>query len=53
MLRLTDFYAAGLAARDPTKQAGVLQLLEKTLDVTKFPPKSLLQDLANYWHTEQ
>ncbi len=45
--------AAGLAVRDPIKQAGILDLLEKTLEVTRFPSKSLLRDLTNHWQGEQ
>jgi hypothetical protein len=52
MINVRALYAAGLAVQDPAKQAAVLHLLEKSLDVTKFPPQSLLQDLANHWHTE-
>jgi hypothetical protein len=44
--------AAGLCVQDPVRQTEILQLLENTLDVTKFPPKTLLNDLANYWQTE-
>jgi len=47
------FEPAGLAVRDPVKQAGILQLLEKTLEVTRFPPKSLLQDLTRHWQAVQ
>jgi hypothetical protein len=50
---LADSEAAGLAARDPVKQACVLDLLEKTLEITRFPPKSLLADLTNQWHTQR
>ncbi|PSN75236.1 hypothetical protein BS50DRAFT_478815 [Corynespora cassiicola Philippines] len=42
-------YAAGLCVQTPSKQSAILQLLEKILDVGKFPPKTLLADLANYW----
>ncbi|KAF1850129.1 uncharacterized protein K460DRAFT_350230 [Cucurbitaria berberidis CBS 394.84] len=42
-------YAAGLCVQNPAKQTAILHLLEKTLDITKFPPKTLLNDLANYW----
>ncbi|KAL5113334.1 hypothetical protein ACEQ8H_008797 [Pleosporales sp. CAS-2024a] len=45
-------YAAGLCVQDPAKQAAILQLLESTLDITKFPPKTLLSDLAKYWRSE-
>ncbi|KAF2027142.1 hypothetical protein EK21DRAFT_72633 [Setomelanomma holmii] len=45
-------YAAGLCVQDPNKQAAILQLLEKTLDITKYPPNSLLTDLTNYWRAE-
>ncbi|KAH7381413.1 hypothetical protein DE146DRAFT_285460 [Phaeosphaeria sp. MPI-PUGE-AT-0046c] len=45
-------YAAGLCVQNPAKQAFILQLLESTLDITKFPPKTLLNDLANYWRAE-
>ncbi|KAJ4984346.1 hypothetical protein SVAN01_10187 [Stagonosporopsis vannaccii] len=53
MINVRALYAAGLAVRDPVKQAGILQLLERTLEVTKFPPKSLLQDLTRHWQAEQ
>ncbi|KAH6629175.1 hypothetical protein C7974DRAFT_311179 [Boeremia exigua] len=53
MINVRALYAAGLAVRDPVKQAGVLHLLEKTLEVTRFPPKSLLQDLTTHWQAEQ
>jgi hypothetical protein len=49
---LTDNNTAGLCVQNPVKQTAILQLLENTLDVTKFPPKTLLNDLANYWRTE-
>ncbi|KAH7119681.1 hypothetical protein B0J11DRAFT_66232 [Dendryphion nanum] len=42
-------YAAGLCVQSPAKQHAVLQLLEKTLDISKFPPKSLLADLVKFW----
>ncbi|KAF1953123.1 hypothetical protein CC80DRAFT_518479 [Byssothecium circinans] len=29
--------------------AEILRLLEKTLEITKFPPKTLLDDLTSYW----
>ncbi|KAF2825260.1 hypothetical protein CC86DRAFT_41019 [Ophiobolus disseminans] len=45
-------YVAGLCVQDPAKQAEILHLLEKTLDTTKCPPKTLLGDLANYWRAE-
>ncbi|KAF2675808.1 hypothetical protein K458DRAFT_323648 [Lentithecium fluviatile CBS 122367] len=45
-------YAAGLCVQTPVKQSAILQLLEKTLNVTKFPPKTLLDDLASYWRAE-
>ena len=48
----TDEVAAGLCVQTPVKQSAVLQLLEKTLDITKFPPKTLLDDLASYWRVE-
>ncbi|KAF3042689.1 hypothetical protein E8E12_007553 [Didymella heteroderae] len=53
MINVRALYAAGLAARDPVKQAGVLQLLERTLEITKFPPKSLLHDLTTHWQAQQ
>ncbi|KAJ4333241.1 hypothetical protein N0V95_009475 [Ascochyta clinopodiicola] len=53
MINVRALYAAGLAVRDPVKQAAVVRLLDQTLDITKFPPKSLLEDLATYWRTEQ
>ncbi|PVI05562.1 hypothetical protein DM02DRAFT_516492 [Periconia macrospinosa] len=42
-------YAAGLSVQIPDRQAAILQLLGDTLDVTKFPPKTLLDDLVDYW----
>ncbi|KAH5412819.1 hypothetical protein HBI23_158080 [Parastagonospora nodorum] len=45
-------YAAGLCVQNPVKQSAIYQLLESTLDVTKFPPKTLLNDLAKYWRAE-
>ncbi|KAK7179478.1 hypothetical protein PSPO01_14490 [Paraphaeosphaeria sporulosa] len=45
-------YAAGLCVQTPVKQNAVLQLLEKTLEITKFPPKTLLDDLKRYWRAE-
>ena len=45
-------YSAGLCVQNPVKQTAILHLLEQTLDITKFPPKTLLTDLANYWRTE-
>lgn len=48
----TDHVAAGLCVQNPVKQTVILQLLEHTLDITKFPPKTLLNDLANYWRAE-
>ncbi|KAF2729720.1 hypothetical protein EJ04DRAFT_546167 [Polyplosphaeria fusca] len=45
-------YAAGHCVQTPTKQGAVLQLLERCLDITKFPPRSLLDDLAKYWREE-
>jgi hypothetical protein len=48
----TDHTAAGLCVQNPVKQSAILQLLESTLDITKFPPKTLLNDLAKYWRAE-
>ncbi|KAJ4299294.1 hypothetical protein N0V90_004538 [Kalmusia sp. IMI 367209] len=45
-------YAAGLCVQTPVKQNAIVQLLEKTLDITKFPPKTLIDDLAIYWRAE-
>jgi hypothetical protein len=45
-------YIAGLYVQNPVKQSAILQLLEKTLNITKFPPKSLLEDLATYWRNK-
>ncbi|KAJ4407909.1 hypothetical protein N0V91_003574 [Didymella pomorum] len=53
MINVRALYAAGLAAQDPVKQAGVLQLLERTLEVTKFPPKSILHDLTTHWQAQE
>lgn len=50
--RLTNTTVAGLCVQNPAKQAFILQLLESTLDITKFPPKTLLNDLASYWRAE-
>lgn len=43
---------AGLCVQDPIKQTAILHLLEKTLNITKFPPKTLLDDLTKHWRTE-
>jgi len=43
---------AGLCVQNPAKQTAILQLLEKTLGITRFPPKTLMNDLANYWKAE-
>ncbi|KAH7074254.1 hypothetical protein FB567DRAFT_192498 [Paraphoma chrysanthemicola] len=45
-------YAAGLCVQNPVKQTAILHLLEKTLDITRYPPKTLLTDLTNYWRSE-
>jgi hypothetical protein len=45
-------YSAGLCIQNPVKQTAILHLLEKTLDITKFPPKTLLDDLVSYWRAE-
>ncbi|KAF2713772.1 hypothetical protein K504DRAFT_488097 [Pleomassaria siparia CBS 279.74] len=45
-------YAAGLCVQSPVKQSAILELLEKTLNVTRFPPKTLLRDLENHWRNE-
>jgi len=43
---------AGLCVQNPVKQTAILHLLEQTLDITKFPPKTLLTDLTSYWRAE-
>lgn len=48
----TNKITAGLCVQTPVKQNAVLQLLDKTLDITKFPPKTLLDDLASYWRVD-
>ncbi|KAH8722985.1 hypothetical protein GQ44DRAFT_806515 [Phaeosphaeriaceae sp. PMI808] len=49
-VNLQALYAAGLCTvQDPQKQSVILQLLENILDMTKFPPKTLLNDLTNHW----
>ncbi|KAF2269725.1 hypothetical protein CC78DRAFT_452857 [Lojkania enalia] len=45
-------YAAGLCVQTHAKQNAILQLLEKTLEISKFPPKSILNDLTNFWREE-
>ncbi|KAH7397444.1 hypothetical protein BKA66DRAFT_566551 [Pyrenochaeta sp. MPI-SDFR-AT-0127] len=45
-------YAAGLCVQNPIKQTAILHLLEKILDMNRFPPKTLLNDLTSYWRTE-
>jgi hypothetical protein len=45
-------YVAGLCVQDPVKQGVILQLLEKTLETNKFPPKTLLDDLVKHWRAE-
>jgi hypothetical protein len=40
---------AGLSVQDPAKRTAILQLLEKTLDITKYPHKTLLGDLTSRW----
>jgi hypothetical protein len=40
---------AGLCVQDPAKRTAILQLLEKTLDITKYPHKTLLGDLTSRW----
>ncbi|KAF2117387.1 hypothetical protein BDV96DRAFT_24835 [Lophiotrema nucula] len=45
-------YAAGLCVQNPARQRAVLSLLEKCLNVSKFPPKTLLDDLTKYWRGE-
>ncbi|KAF1832849.1 hypothetical protein BDW02DRAFT_502078 [Decorospora gaudefroyi] len=52
MVNFQAVYAAGLCVQNPVKQTAILKLLERTLDITKFPPKTLLNDLANYWRAE-
>ncbi|USP79590.1 uncharacterized protein yc1106_06864 [Curvularia clavata] len=52
MINFQAIYTAGLCVQDPVKQAAILHLLEQTLDITRFPPKSLLADLASYWGAE-
>jgi hypothetical protein len=47
-----DNKLAGLCVQNPAKQTAILGLLETTLDITKFPPKTLLDDLTNYWRGE-
>lgn len=50
---LSNIHTAGLAAQDPVKQTGILQLMEKTLEITRFPPRSLLHDLTTHWQAQQ
>ncbi|KAF1934889.1 hypothetical protein EJ02DRAFT_428933 [Clathrospora elynae] len=52
MVNFQALYAAGLCVQSPVKQNAVLRILEKTLEITKFPPKTLLNDLADYWGAE-
>lgn len=44
-------YVAGLCVQAPVKQTAIVHLLERTLDITKFPPKTLLSDLAVHWQS--
>lgn len=52
MAQLADMFKAGLCVQSPIKQQAILQLLEHTLNITRFPPKTLLDDLQNYWRAE-
>ncbi|RYN74827.1 hypothetical protein AA0117_g6725 [Alternaria alternata] len=52
MVNFKSIYAAGLCVQEPVKQTAILNLLDQTLDVTKFPPKTLLNDLTSYWRAE-
>ncbi|KAI4660844.1 uncharacterized protein J4E79_005412 [Alternaria viburni] len=52
MVNFKSIYAAGLCVQNPVKQTAILHLLEQTLDITKFPPKTLLTDLTSYWRAE-
>ncbi|KAL7775600.1 hypothetical protein CFE70_009444 [Pyrenophora teres f. teres 0-1] len=52
MVNCQALYAAGLCVQNPIKQTAILRLLDQILDITKFPPKTLLDDLANYWRAE-
>jgi hypothetical protein len=50
--KVANHTVAGLCVQNPVKQSAIYQLLESTLDITKFPPKTLLNDLAKYWRAE-
>ncbi|EUC29850.1 hypothetical protein COCCADRAFT_105405 [Bipolaris zeicola 26-R-13] len=52
MCNIQAIYTAGISVQDPVKQTAIMHLLEQTLDITRFPPKTLLADLAKYWSTE-
>ncbi|KAF2821518.1 hypothetical protein CC86DRAFT_397461 [Ophiobolus disseminans] len=42
-------YAAALCAETEERQSEILHVLDKTLSVSKFPSKSILDDVINVW----
>ncbi|KAL6705124.1 Nuclear speckle splicing regulatory protein 1 [Coniothyrium glycines] len=42
-------YAAALCAETQDRQAEILEILDKVLSISKFPSKSILEDLVNVW----
>jgi len=51
-LMTTDFqalYAAGLCTQNPDKKMRILRLLEKTVEMCNFPPRSMLDTLVSHW----
>ncbi|KAF2638730.1 hypothetical protein P280DRAFT_77259 [Massarina eburnea CBS 473.64] len=45
-------FVAGLCVQTSVERNGILQLLEKTLNVMNFPTGTLLDDLKGYWRSE-
>lgn len=44
---------AALCAETEDKQSEILEVLDRTLDITKFPSRSLLDDVVRVWRGAQ
>jgi len=45
-----QIFAAALCAETQDRQSEVLEVLDKVLSISKFPSRSILDDLVNVWN---
>jgi hypothetical protein len=50
MIILLKLIIAGLCIRTSEKQSALLQILEETLEASRFPPTAVINDWMEIWN---